>query len=411
MAANKKQYVMGLISGVALMVIVIIAFPRVFSAQQGLVAEPEQSAPYAQSGGLDLVFIGQKLTDIYDIINRHYIGEFDVEHAIETMFQGFVYGVGDPYTAYLTAEAFMSFTEDTEGEFFGIGVSVVSDPSDNRIMIIAPIEGSPAFHAGLLPGDKIIRVDGVEVFGDNLNAAVRMMRGEQFTPVDVTILRETDGSVFEVTIIRELIQTQTVRHEILPNNIGYLRISSFDRVTFDQFVVAYEELLAAGIDGLILDVRNNPGGLLSIVNQIANLIVPEGIITFTEDVRGNRSYARSDARQIEIPLVVLVNGNSASASEVLAGAVRDTGVGELVGTTTFGKGLVQSLFVLPDSSAVKVTIAHYFTPAGISIHGDGIMPNHYIEMSQELTNNLSRISQEEDIQLQYAIELMQGMIE
>ena len=405
---KKMNYFMGLISGMALMVIVWLAFVPL-----GNIEIPLRSAPPAAQedvAAMDLEGIVNKLNHIYRIIDENYIGEFDVEAAIELLFAGFVIGVGDPYTVYLSSDAFAAFQEETDGSFIGIGVSIVVDNTDNRIMVISPFEGSPAHEAGILPGDKIIRVDGHEVFGDQLREAINMMRGEAGTEVVVTILRESDGAVIDKTIIREVIQTETVRADILDGNIGYIRISQFDRVTYEQFSRAYERLMGEGVDGLILDVRNNPGGLLTIVNRITDMLVPEGIITFTEDAHGNRDYARSDERQIEIPLIVLVNGNSASASEILSGAVRDTGVGELLGTTTFGKGLVQNVFPLNDGSAVKVTVARYFTPAGICIHGEGIVPNHYVEMPVELTNNLSRLTVEEDIQLTEAINIMNERI-
>jgi len=237
------------------------------------------------------------------------------------------------------------------------------------------------------------------------------MRGERGTEVTITVLRESEDITLDITITRDIIQVETVRHRVIEDtNIGYLRISQFDRVTYDQFVAAYEDLMNQGIEGLILDVRNNPGGLLDVVNSIADMLVPEGIITFTEDAHGRRVNAYSDARQIEIPLIVLVNGNSASASEILSGAVRDTGVGELLGTTTFGKGLVQNVFPLPCGAAVKVTIARYFTPARICINGEGIVPTHYVEMPVELTNRLSTLEQEYDVQLLEALNLMEELI-
>jgi len=403
---GKINYFLGLLSGMALMVVAWVAFSPLINIQM-----PQRNAsPAAAVADLDMNVIAQKIHHIHRIIDTHFIGDFDMELAMQMMFAGFVYGAGDPYTVYMDPSSFRSFREETDGTFIGIGVSITTDREDNRILVIAPFEGSPAFEAGMLPGDKIIRINGYEVFGDAINDAIRMMRGEAGTQVVVTVYRESEQTTFDLSIIRDVIQVETVRSNIINDNIGYIRISQFDRVTYDQFVAAYDRLMAENIDGLILDLRNNPGGLLNIVNDITDMLVPEGIITYTEDVTGHRVYALSDARQIEIPLIVLVNGNSASASEVLSGAVRDTGVGELLGTTTFGKGLVQNVFPLPDGSAVKVTVARYFTPAGISIHGDGITPNHYVEMPVELTNNLARLTVEEDIQLQEAIRIMNERI-
>jgi len=404
---KKANYFLGLLSGVALMVVVWVAFLSVDTVQTPVRDAPTAAAAAAELDGADIL---EKLHHIHRIIENNFIGDFDLELAIEMMFAGFVYGAGDPYTVYMDEVTFAAFREETEGSFIGIGVSITVDVTDNRILIISPFEGSPAFEAGILPGDKIVRINGYEVFGDGINEAIRMMRGEAGTEVIVTIYRESNGTTFDVPIIRAVIEVETVRSSVLEGNIGYIRISQFDRVTYEQFVTAYERLMEQNVGGLILDVRNNPGGLLDVVNNITNMLVPEGIITYTEDAQGRRVYIPSDSRQIEIPLVVLVNGNSASASEVLSGAVLDTGVGELLGTTTFGKGLVQNIFPLRDGSAIKVTVQRYYTPSGISIHGEGITPNHYVEMDVELTNNLMRLTIEEDVQLQEAISVIGEMI-
>ena len=405
---KKANYFLGLLSGMALMVVAWVAF----MSFEGMPTPVRTVAPTAAAAAAELegTDIMQKLNHIHQIIDSNFIGDFDLEVAVEMMFAGFVYGAGDPYTVYMDEASFASFREETEGSFIGIGVSITVDTTDNRILVISPFEGSPAFEAGVLPGDKIVRINGYEVFGDGINDAIRMMRGETGTEVVVTIYRENTGMTFDIPIIRAVIEVETVRSDILADNIGYIRISQFDRVTYEQFVGAYERLMDQNVQGLILDLRNNPGGLLDVVNNITNMLVPEGIITYTEDVHGRRVYVPSDSRQIEIPLIVLVNGNSASASEVLSGAVMDTGVGELLGTTTFGKGLVQNIFPLRDGSAVKVTVQRYFTPSGRSIHGEGITPNHYVEMDVELTNNLIRLSVEEDVQLQEAITVITGMI-
>jgi len=409
--SGKLNYFLGLLSGIALMIIAWVAFMPFVSSIQMQMPTRSTAPATAVAVEMDTDAIVQKINQIHQIIDTNFLGEFDLNHAIEMMFAGFVEGAGDPYTIYMDAATFRSFREETEGSFIGIGVSITVDPTDNRILVISPFEGSPAFEAGMLPGDKIIRINGYEVFGDGVNEAIRMMRGEAGTEVVVTVYRESDSTTFDLPITRAVIEVETVRSNILDNNIGYIRISQFDRVTYDQFVSAYNRLMDENIGGLILDLRNNPGGLLDVVNRITDMLVPEGIITYTEDVHGRRVYVPSDERQIEIPLIVLVNGNSASASEVLSGAVLDTGVGELLGTTTFGKGLVQNVFTLRDGSAVKVTVARYFTPSGISIHGEGITPTHYVEMPVELTNNLMRLSIEEDIQLLEAMSLMNELIE
>ena len=410
---GKLNYILGIISGLALAVVFWVAIVA-FSPEQPMAGITGGNSPYAaggtsNTGAIDADSIAHKLNHIHQIINTHYIGDFDLEHAINLMFSGFVYGVGDPYTAYMSIDAFNQFRETQEGTFIGIGVSITTDVQSGRILVISPFEGSPAFNAGILPGDKIIRVDGIEVFGgDGTNDAIRMMRGEENTLVTVTVFRQSNNTTFDVPIIRELIQVETVRSRVVDGNIGYIRISQFDRQTYEQFRIAYNRLMEQNVAGLIIDVRNNPGGLLDVVGNITNMIVPEGIITYTEYADGTREYIRSDARQIEVPLVVLINGNSASASEILAGAVHDTQIGTLVGTTSFGKGLVQRIFPLGDGSALRVTVARYFTPNGISINGEGITPPIYIEMPTELTNNLLILAEDDDIQLQEAIRVIRS---
>ena len=398
---KKMNFVLGMLSGVVLAVILWVVITPVTNATEGPRAA---SASATEINGEEVL---QKLNHLHQIIETQYIGEFDLELAIEMMFAGFVYAAGDPYTVYMNTESFERFSENTAGAFVGIGVSITTDIEDNRITVIAPFEGSPAFNAGILPGDKIIRVDGTEVFGaEGMNDAIRMMRGVENTEVIVTIFRGSDNSTFDLPIIRDVIQVETVRSSMINDDIGYIRITQFDANTYDRFKAEVENLQSQGMNGLIIDVRNNPGGLLHIVNQITNMLIPEGIVTYTEFADGRRQYANSDANYLGIPLAVLVNGNSASASEILSGAVLDTGMGAIVGTTTFGKGLVQNIFPLNDGSALKVTVARYYTPSGISIQGEGVTPTHYVEMPIELTNNLSSLEIHEDIQLLEALQIV-----
>jgi len=279
------------------------------------------------------------------------------------------------------------------------------DLEDNRVTVVTVFAGSPAEGAGLLPGDKILEVDGTSMDDKRMEEVTALVKGTPGTQVRLGILRGTD--TFNITITRQQINVPTVNHQMLANGIGYLRIESFERVTYNQFVEAYLDLRNQGVQGLIIDVRNNPGGLLETVVDIGNLLLPSGSILYAENKQGERiAYRSDDNRRIDLPLVMLVNGGSASASEVLTGAVRDHEVGTIVGQQTFGKGVVQSLYMLSDGSAVKVTIARYYTPSGISIHGEGIIPDYIVEVDRETAIMAARLTLEEDIQLQKAIDVL-----
>ena len=344
-----------------------------------------------------------KMQEILNILDFHSVNEFDIDIMTESMFMGFLFGVGDPYTSYMNRETLAAFRESAEGRYAGIGVRVQIDQDDNRIQILQVFTGGPSDIALLEPGDKIIKVDGVDVSGANFEDAVSMMRGTPGTRVTLTIFREFNNQTFEREIIRDEVEVPTVEHRMLDDEVGYIRITNFDRQTHPQFMHALGNLKQQGMQGLVIDVRNNPGGLLDSVVRITGELIPEGTVVYTVDSRGNRDVSRSNDRQLGLPLAVLVNENSASASEVLAGAVRDTNSGVLVGNRTFGKGVVQSLFPLSDGSGIKVTIARYYTPGGYSIHGEGILPDILVETDRETSMRVMSLAPSEDEQLQAAI--------
>ena len=347
-----------------------------------------------------------KIFEIYSILDRHSIVPFDKNILIDSMYRGMLAGVGDPYTYYFSKDALEVFLERTEGIYAGIGILVSNDPDDNKTTVINVFAGSPAEEAGMIPGDKIITVDGHDVTDRLLDEITALVRGVPGTIVRVQVLRGDD--TINMMITRQQINVPTVAHNMLENNIGYLRIESFDRVTMGQFSEAYIDLRNQGMQGLIIDLRNNPGGLLDTVVYIGNLLLPQGPILYSENSQGERwSYDSERDNRIDKPLVVLVNGGSASASEVLTGAIRDHGVGTVVGQQTFGKGVVQSLLPLSDGSAIKVTTARYYTPNGTSIHGEGITPDYIVEVDRDTAIRATRLTLEEDIQLQKAIEVME----
>ncbi|MCL2617948.1 MAG: S41 family peptidase [Defluviitaleaceae bacterium] len=351
-----------------------------------------------------------KIQEILDILETYSVNEFDVEVLQEAMFIGMLYGVGDPYTAYMDRRSLAAFLENTEGRYAGIGVRVQIDQADNLIRVLQVFPNGPSAAAGLEPGDKLVRVNGAYVSGSNFAEAIAMLRGEPSTNVNVTVLRQHTGSTFDVDIVRAEVEVPSVDHRILDGDIGYIRISNFDRMTYPQFMTALNGLQQDGIRGLIIDVRNNPGGLLDSVVRITNELTPRGLIVYTENKQGEREEMRGNSRQIDIPLVVLVNENSASASEVLAGAVRDTGSGVLVGNTTFGKGVVQSLFRLSDGSGIRVTVARYYTPGGYTIHGEGITPDIFIPTDRETSMRIMSLEPWQDDQLTAAMNELRSTI-
>ena len=314
--------------------------------------------------------------------------------------------VGDPYTTYLDTSDYEEMVMSTRGSYGGIGIIVTAD-DDGYVSVISPIEGTPGERAGLGTGDRIIRVDHQPVTGGRLDDAVSLMRGEPDTEVVVEVLKRNGREPVELVIIRENIRIESVRSEVLENETGYIRITSFDEQTARDFKQHMDELLDQGVRNLVLDMRNNPGGLLNQAIRIADMLLGEGLIVYTEDRHGNRREEQSDSKMYEMPLVVLMNEGSASASEILAGAIQDHERGTIVGVTSFGKGLVQELQRLPDGTGFKYTVSQYFTPEGRNIHDLGIVPDVIVELPDETEQPIDGMENKDDIQLLKALELLQ----
>lgn len=320
----------------------------------------------------------KKLSAIEDVISEYYYqdADIDVDAMTEGMYAGMVSALGDPYSVYYTEEEWEEMMRDTEGIYYGIGAYLMIDQVTGLGKISGVIDNTPAQEAGLRENDLLYLVDGESTAGMELSEIVSRVKGEEGTKVHLTIYREGESDYLEVDVERRKIEAPTVKYEILKNDIGYIQITEFDDVTTDQFTEAMAVVKGAHVKGLILDLRSNPGGSLNVVVEIARQILPKGLIVYTEDKNGEREEYNCDGRrQLDMPLVVLVNGNSASASEILAGAIKDYKMGTLVGTTTFGKGIVQRILPLTDGTALKLTISAYYTPGGSNIHGVGIEPD------------------------------------
>lgn len=323
-----------------------------------------------------------KIKMIERLIKKNYYKDVDEETLADGIYRGMLDSLGDPYSEYYSAEDLKEVRESTEGIYYGIGAYVSLDNELKLAVISGIISGTPAEEAGLQEGDLIYKVDGQDVTGMTTSEVVTLIRGEEFTTVNLTLIR--DGETVEYTVERRKVESPTVDYEMLEDNIGYIQITEFDDVTTDQFTEAMAVLKGQGMQALILDLRSNGGGNLSTCIDIANQLLPKGLIVYTEDKYGNREEYNCDGKhEFDKPMVVLVNGYSASASEILTGAIKDHGIGTIMGTTTYGKGIVQQIMSLKDGTAVKMTISKYYTPKGNYIHDIGIEPDIEVEFDSE----------------------------
>lgn len=386
---QKKDFWKGF--GAAFVLLAVIYFGGQFLAQMNIVL------PFGMSNTA-------KIRQIEEMLDTYYVEDYDKELAEELMYTGLVAGVGDPYTYYLSADSLAEQVEKNSGHFVGIGVEIYAG-DDGYIVVSSVTPGGPAEAAGILAEDKITEVDGESITGKTAADVSALVKGEEGTDVTLTIFRESTGEVLEKTVTRQDIQVKTVSWSMMDDNIGYISITNFRENTYSQFKEALDTLEAEGMEKLVLDLRNNTGGLVKSAHEIGEELLPEGIMVYTMDKEGNREDTLCDDVYNDVPMVVLVNGNSASAAEILAGAIQDTGRGELIGTTTFGKGLVQRLFTLPDGSGLNVTIQKYYTPNGTSIHGVGITPDYEVELPEEYAQQ-TNIPAEADTQLQKAVEVL-----
>lgn len=350
-----------------------------------------------------------KFNEVRNILKEDYYLDVDENKLVEGAVSGLAESLKDPYTVYFNKDQMKSFMEKSEGSYVGIGVSVNTDAS-GLLTIIEPFENSPAQQAGMQKGDKIVKVDNKDVTGiSDENMVISMIKGKENTKVKITVFRPDEDKYLQFDVIRKRIKASNIKSEIINGNIGYIKLVMFDSEISDYFRSDLEKMLKKGIKGLIIDLRDNPGGSYEQVVKIADSLLPEGTIVYTEDRKGKKDVKLSNKAAYDIPLVILTNGNSASASEILAGAVKDNGRGTLVGTNTFGKGLVQELRMLADGSGIKVTISKYFTPSGVCIHGIGIKPDIEIDVLNEYKDiPVSQIPKARDVQLQSAIEAVKA---
>ncbi len=437
---SKNKFWKGVLVGALVMafagLMIVGVSAGIFLIGKTVMDQPDQivqeSDPQSSGEGeLELDRITEKMNYIQEIVKEYYLFDEDVELVEDGIYMGLMYGLNDPYSVYYNEEDYQSLMEDTSGEYCGIGAMVSQNRTTGISTVVKVFETAPAFEAGMLPGDIIYKVDDEDVAGMELDLLVtNYIRGEEGSRVKVTVLRGDANEEVDLDIERRKVEVPTVEHEMMADNIGYIYVMQFDGVTGPQFQAAVDDLEKQGMEKLIIDLRDNPGGLLDAVVEMLAYVLPEdkmdGMLVYTadKDGKGDRffcddgkiqyesdygqqasGFPKKDGHEIDVPMAVLVNGNSASASEVFTGAIMDYEVGIVVGTQTFGKGIVQSLLPLGDGTAIKLTTAHYYTPSGFDLHGVGLKPDIEVELDEELRTK-AVVEKDEDNQIQAAIEAL-----
>ncbi len=403
---NTKYYILGLVTGILATLALVFAtvcavnfFKAVAPLKMRGTAQAEHASSITDSG------VRKKLEILEDTIGELFWKDVDEADLENGLYKGLLSSLDDPYSVYYTNEELIALQQQTEGIYYGIG-AYIQDGESGYVQVSGVIKNTPAEESGLMQGDYIYKVNGEDMQGKDKSYVVSKIKGEEHTTVTLTLIREGASEPLDVDVERRKIESPTVEYEMYENGMAYIQITEFDLVTSGQFENAYNQAKTEGMKGLIIDLRSNPGGNLSTVCDIARMILPKGLIVYTEDKYGKREeYTCKGDNQIQVPLVVLTNGYSASASEILAGAVKDYNIGKLVGTTTFGKGIVQKVINLSDGSAIKLTVSSYFTPNGNNIHGIGIEPDVEVAFDAELYKNGT------DNQLEKAKEVLADMMQ
>lgn len=352
--------------------------------------------------------IGNKVEVLLEEIDHSYLFEYDEQAVEDAVYSGLFEALDDKYSVYYTEEEYNAVQEKMSGAFFGIGVVMQLNEEENCAEVISLVDTGGAKEAGILPGDLLWEADGESLIDLSLTEIVAVVRGEEGTMAHMKVYRPSEETFYEFDVERRRIENDTVYGEMLDDSVGYLQITEFDNVTDAQYEKVLTELLEQGMTSLVIDLRSNPGGTVESVVNIADTLLSEGIITYTETKDGKRTDYKSDSEQLyDGPLAVLINENSASASEILAGAIQDYERGTLVGTTSFGKGIVQVIKRLTDGTAIKLTVARYYTPNGTCIHEIGICPDVEVDLPDEAIED-GIVELEEDTQLQKAIEVLKA---
>ncbi|MDO4508456.1 MAG: S41 family peptidase [Lachnospiraceae bacterium] len=383
---------LAIISAIAIIGILIVSFTGGFKSKKSQIVNDE---------------VVEKTDYLWKMIDKYYLWDEDkdVKKAQDAVYKGIVSSLDDPYSVYYTKEEFEELSESYSGEYSGIGAYVSQDPDTMESYIARPMPNSPAEEAGLLPNDYICEIDGENVVGQDLNVVVAKIKGPEGTTVDIGIRHENKGEIETITVERRKIEVVRLESEMLEDNIGYIWIYEFEGKTMSQFEEAYNKLKEDGMQGLIVDLRDNPGGDLDVVINLCDKFLDDGLILYTKDKNGKNQEFIADADCEKIPMVIITNENSASASEIFTGCLKERGIAKVVGKNTFGKGIVQALFELQDGSGIKITESEYYLPNDICIHGEGIAPDYEVDLDYD-----AYFKDKTDAQKDKAIEVMKELL-
>ena len=419
---DNKKFFLGIFVGIVVMVFLIaglfelalesrtvrmLLFDTVKEMSTISSDEEAERTDTTSGAAIDWSKVSEKEEAIYNTIDDYYLNEIDNDKIQNGIYKGMVDSLGDPYTVYYNSEEYKQFTSSSSGTYSGIGVAVSQNVTTGAITIVKTFKKGSGEKEGMKPGDVIYKVEGKKIEGLELSKVVSMIKGEEGTFVKVTVLR--DGKEIEFNLERKKLEVDTVNYRMEDRSgkkIGYISVSEFDEVTASQFKNAISELSKEGMEGLVIDLRDNPGGLLDVTCEMLDRMIKKGLLVYTVDKNGNRvDENATDSDSFDKPVAILVNGNSASASEVFSGAMKDYNAATLVGTRTFGKGIVQSIVPFGDGTAMKVTVSKYYTPNGVNIHGTGIEPDVVVELSKDATKN-GKYDRKYDNQLDKALDVV-----
>ena len=419
---DNKKFFLGIFVGIVVMVFLIaglfelalesrtvrmLLFDTVKEMSTISSEEEAERTDTTSGAAIDWSKVSEKEEAIYNTIDDYYLNEIDNDKIQNGIYKGMVDSLGDPYTVYYNSEEYKQFTSSSSGTYSGIGVAVSQNVTTGAITIVKTFKKGSGEKEGMKPGDVIYKVEGKKIEGLELSKVVSMIKGKEGTFVKVTVLR--DGKEIEFNLERKKLEVDTVNYRMEDRSgkkIGYISVSEFDEVTASQFKSAISELSKEGMEGLVIDLRDNPGGLLDVTCEMLDRMIKKGLLVYTVDKYGKRvDEDATDSDSFDKPVAILVNGNSASASEVFSGAMKDYKAATLVGTKTFGKGIVQSIVPFGDGTAMKVTVSKYYTPNGVNIHGTGIEPDVVVELSKDATKN-GKYDRKNDNQLDKALDVV-----